>query len=243
MNDAPKKLKVLIAEDSAPTRNFIKSSMEKSFADIKVEEAVNGKEAQIKLDKGGFDLILCDWEMPYVTGEELLTWVRSNPVTVHIPFIMISVRIDRDSVLKAIHGGVNSYIVKPFTAESLVQKVMAAIQADKRRFPRFDVTGDIAFHFDGKIVRGTINDLSLGGIFSTIGRENHIPEILSQNIIDIKLEDAWEIDGLTGFIVRLQAAESFIDTQSVKVGVKFDDDLPVNIKQELQRVLDSFKPR
>ncbi len=128
-----KKLNVLIVDDVASMRKFVKYGLEKSFPDISVAEAANGKEAQAKLEKEEYDLVLCDWEMPYVNGEELLTWVRKHPILSKTPFIMVTSRSDKPSVLKAMHGGVDSYMIKPFTADGLAQKVMLLVDKADRK--------------------------------------------------------------------------------------------------------------
>jgi CheY-like chemotaxis protein len=70
-----------------------------------------------------FDLILCDWEMPKMTGEELLTWLRSEGTKKDTPFVMITSRGDKDHVVKALALKANNYIVKPFTNEKLTEVV------------------------------------------------------------------------------------------------------------------------
>ncbi|MBF0505359.1 MAG: response regulator [Nitrospirae bacterium] len=236
-----KKLKVLIADDTASMRKFVKYGLEKSFPSILVDEAVNGREAQAKLDHTEYDLVLCDWEMPDINGDKILEWVRSHPTINSTPFIMVTSRNDKESVMQAIQGGVNSYVVKPFSAESLAQKITAVIDHfDRREFQRFEVNGSVNLHFGDQAIRGKIIDVSMGGIFSTVGRKSPLPAIFEKVMVDIKLEISEKLGGIEGFVIRLQAAESFIDSENVKIAVKFMD-LPDQRKQELQRVMSSLK--
>ncbi|MGD0282170.1 MAG: response regulator [Dissulfurispiraceae bacterium] len=235
------KLKALIVDDVASMRKFLKFGLEKTFPQVSVDEAVNGKEAQAKLEKTEYDLVLCDWEMPLLNGEELLLWVRSHPTLKKTPFIMVSSRNDKPSVLKAMQEGVDSYVVKPFTAEALAQKVMALVsKADRREVERLEAHGSTNLHFSDKVARGSIMDVSLGGIFSMFSRGNHLPGIFEKVMVDIKLEDSHKMDGVEGFVIRIQAAEAFIDADQVKIAVKFMD-LPPDRKKVLEKILNSLK--
>lgn len=236
-----KNLRVLIAEDSASMRKFVKYGLEKSFQGITVDEAANGKEAQTKLDQTDYDLVLCDWEMPGLTGDEILHWVRAHPTLNSVPFIMVTSRSDKDSVLKAIQGGVNSYVVKPFSAEGLAQKITAVIDHfDRREFQRFEANGSVLFHFGGKVAGGKIVDISMGGIFGIFSRKNPLPQIFERVMADIELENLKKVSSIEGFVIRLQAAESFIDAENIKIAVKFVE-LPDDKKEELQQIMNALK--
>ncbi len=236
-----KKLKVLIVEDAASMRKFLKYGLEKSFPGILVDEAVNGREAQAKLEQTEYDLVLCDWEMPDINGDKILEWVRNHPTISGIPFIMVTSRNDKESVMKAIQSGANSYVVKPFSAESLAQKITAVIDHfDRREFQRFGANGDISLHCGGKVAAGSIIDISMGGLFGTFSRKHPLPAIFEKVLVEIKVENSEKLGGIEGFVIRLQAAESFIDAENVKIAVKFLD-LPDERKQELQQCLSSLK--
>ena len=71
-----------------------------------------------------FDLILCDWEMPEMSGLELLQWMRQQPQYEKVPFIMITSRGDKDHVVEAVKGGVSEYLGKPFSPEGLSNKII-----------------------------------------------------------------------------------------------------------------------
>jgi len=103
------KQRVLIIDDMASVRKFVKSGLEKNHTSMEIDEASNGKEAQSKLETESFDLIICDWEMPALKGIELLQWVRNHPTLGSTPFIMLTARNDKESVLQAIKEGANAY--------------------------------------------------------------------------------------------------------------------------------------
>jgi hypothetical protein len=74
-----------------------------------------------------FDLVLCDWEMPEMSGLELLTWCREQPHLKAMPFVMVTSRGDKENVVQAIQAGVSGYVSKPFTNEQLLNKVKQAL--------------------------------------------------------------------------------------------------------------------
>ena len=120
-------VKVLIVDDASFVRDMVKRSMRTYFPDAKVEEAVNGRKAQIMMSKSHFDLILCDWEMPEMSGLELLQWARQHEAYQKTPFVMVTSRGDRGHVVEAVQEGVSDYLSKPFSPEMLAQKVVKQI--------------------------------------------------------------------------------------------------------------------
>ncbi|MEW5744513.1 MAG: response regulator [Nitrospirota bacterium] len=236
-----KKLRLLMVEDAASMRKFAKYGLEKSFPSIRIDEATNGKEAQAKLEQAEYDLILCDWEMPEVQGDELLEWVRHHPNLSGTPFIMVTSRNDKQSVMKAIELGANSYVVKPFTAESLARKITTVIDRfDRREHERYEASGSLTFHFRDHVARGNLIDISLGGLLSVFSRSNELPSIFEKVTMDLQLENSPKSNGIEGFVIRIQAAEAFIDADRVKFAVKFLDMSPEK-KKELQAVLNSLR--
>ena len=106
--------------------------MRSQFPGIQLEEAVNGRKAQQIIAAQSFDLILCDWEMPEMSGLELLSWFRQQAEYKTVPFIMVTSRGDKDNVVQAIQAGVSDYIGKPFTQEQLITKVTKALSRSGR---------------------------------------------------------------------------------------------------------------
>ena len=121
------KVKVLVVDDAPFIRDLVKKCLRNAFPGIQSEDAVNGRKAQAILMKETYDLILCDWEMPEMSGLELLTWCRQQESLKLVPFIMVTSRGDKENVVQAIHAGVSDYIGKPFTNEQLLTKVKKAL--------------------------------------------------------------------------------------------------------------------
>jgi CheY-like chemotaxis protein len=121
------KISVLVVDDAAFIRDLVKKCLRNYFPGIRTEDAINGKKAQALLAKEAFDLVLCDWEMPEMSGLELLTWCREQDNLKTMPFVMVTSRGDKENVVQAIQAGVSGYVSKPFTNEQLLTKVKQAL--------------------------------------------------------------------------------------------------------------------
>ncbi|OMQ35822.1 response regulator [Pseudomonas putida] len=121
------KVSVLVVDDAAFIRDLVKKCLRNYFPGMRIEDAVNGRKAQSLLAREAFDLVLCDWEMPEMSGLELLTWCREQDNLKGMPFVMVTSRGDKDNVVQAIQAGVSGYVSKPFTNEQLITKVKQAL--------------------------------------------------------------------------------------------------------------------
>ncbi|WP_434708991.1 response regulator [Pseudomonas sp. R1-1] len=121
------KISVLVVDDASFIRDLVKKCLRNYFPGIRTEDAVNGKKAQAMLAREAFDLVLCDWEMPEMSGLELLTWCREQDNLKTMPFVMVTSRGDKENVVQAIQAGVSGYVSKPFTNEQLLTKVKQAL--------------------------------------------------------------------------------------------------------------------
>lgn len=121
------KVSVLVVDDATFIRDLVKKGLRDHFPGIQIEEAVNGRKAQQMLTRHAVDLILCDWEMPEMSGLELLSWCREQDSLKIVPFIMVTSRGDKENVVQAIQAGVSDFIGKPFSSEQLTTKVKKAL--------------------------------------------------------------------------------------------------------------------
>jgi two-component system chemotaxis response regulator CheY len=116
------KMKILVIDDFSTMRRIVKNIL-KQLGFENIEEAEDGAQAYSKLQKGGFGFVVSDWNMPNMDGIELLKKVRSDPALKETPFLMVTAEAEKEKVVEAIKSGVNNYIVKPFTAEVLKEKM------------------------------------------------------------------------------------------------------------------------
>lgn len=117
-----KRMKILVVDDFSTMRRIIRNLLrELGFENI--SEADDGSTALPALRRGGFDLLITDWNMPGMTGLELLEGVRSDPELATLPVLMVTAEAKREQIIAAAQAGVNGYIVKPFTASTLKEKL------------------------------------------------------------------------------------------------------------------------
>jgi len=122
LNDLPKNTKILVVDDFSTMRRIVRNVLSQlGFSNI--VEAEDGREALGKLKEGGFGFIVSDWNMPNMMGIDLLKAVRSDPAYKAIPFLMVTAESQKENVMEAVHAGVSNYIVKPFTPETMEQKM------------------------------------------------------------------------------------------------------------------------
>lgn len=123
MNTVDKKMHILVVDDFASMRQIIRKTLV-SLGFENISEAAGAVDAVRKIQEGeDFQFIISDWNMPNMTGLEFLTYVRSSEKMKKVPFLMITAEAQKENIIQAAKAGVSQYIVKPFTAESLQQKL------------------------------------------------------------------------------------------------------------------------
>lgn len=116
-------VKVLVVDDATFVRDLVKRTLRHMIPDLELLEAPDGSRAMSLIKSKHPDLILSDWEMPGMSGDELLRWMRQQPEFAETPFVMITSRGDRNHVMEAVSAGVSDYLSKPFTADELTRKI------------------------------------------------------------------------------------------------------------------------
>lgn len=124
-------VKILVVDDFATMRQIVKKSLI-ALGYNNISEAVDGQDALAKLEKDQFGFIISDWNMPNMMGIDFLKAVRAHERFKSIPFLMVTAEAKRENVIAAAQAGVSQYIVKPFTVDSLQEK-MTAIFAKKTK--------------------------------------------------------------------------------------------------------------
>ncbi|MCW7753831.1 chemotaxis response regulator CheY [Desulfobotulus sp. H1] len=115
-------IKILCVDDFATMRRILKNIL-KQLGFTNITEADDGTTALEELKKGHFDLIISDWNMPKMSGLELLKAVRAMDDYKNIPFLMVTAEAQKQNVVEAVQAGVSNYVVKPFTAEAIAEKI------------------------------------------------------------------------------------------------------------------------
>ncbi|MBU0682231.1 MAG: response regulator [Proteobacteria bacterium] len=115
-------MKVLIVDDFATMRRIVKNILTQ-LGYKNIIEADDGSTAVEVLKNQKVDMIISDWNMPKMTGLELLKHVRADATLANTPFIMVTAEAQQDNIILAVKAKVSQYIVKPFTAETLGEKI------------------------------------------------------------------------------------------------------------------------
>ncbi len=121
-------MKFLVVDDYSTMRRIIKNLLH-DLGYANVTEADDGNTALPMLKKGGFDFLITDWNMPGMAGLDLLKAVRADDVLKAMPVLMLTAEAKREQIVEAAQAGVNGYVIKPFTAATLKEKIDKILQA------------------------------------------------------------------------------------------------------------------
>jgi two-component system chemotaxis response regulator CheY len=115
-------MKILVVDDMTTMRRIVKNIL-KQLGFANVEEAENGQEALQKLRAEPFGFVVSDWNMPVMTGIDMLRAIRADPQLKSLPVLMVTAEAQQANLVEAVQAGVSNYIVKPFTAETMQEKL------------------------------------------------------------------------------------------------------------------------
>ena len=119
---AHKNMSILVVDDFPTMRRIVRSLL-KELGFENVEEAEDGQEALTKLRAGGFEFVVSDWNMPNLDGLEMLKEIRQDPKLSSLPVLMVTAEAKKENIIAAAQAGANGYVVKPFTAATLEEKL------------------------------------------------------------------------------------------------------------------------
>lgn len=117
-----KNMKILIVDDFSTMRRIIKNLL-RDLGFTNTHEADDGNTALPMLKSSDYDLLITDWNMPGMTGIDLLRAVRADDKLKTLPVLMVTAEAKREQIIEAAQAGVNGYVVKPFTAQALKEKI------------------------------------------------------------------------------------------------------------------------
>ncbi len=115
-------MKILVVDDFSTMRRIVKNLL-RDLGFTKIDEADDGNTALPMLRSGKFDFLVTDWNMPGMTGIDLLKAVRADENLASLPVLMVTAESKREQIIEAAQAGVNGYVVKPFTAGTLEEKI------------------------------------------------------------------------------------------------------------------------
>ncbi len=121
-------MKFLVVDDFSTMRRIVRNLLkELGFTDV--QEAEDGVDALNKLRGGDFNFVVSDWNMPNMTGIDLLRAIRADASLKHLPVLMVTAEAKRENIIGAAQAGASGYVVKPFTSATLDEKLNKIFQA------------------------------------------------------------------------------------------------------------------
>ena len=121
-------LRFLVVDDFSTMRRIVKNLLQE-LGYPNVQEADDGQTALPMLKTGNFDIVITDWNMPQMPGLDLLKAVRADAALKHLPVLMVTAEAKREQIVEAAQAGVSGYVIKPFTAQTLSEKLNKILQA------------------------------------------------------------------------------------------------------------------
>lgn len=119
-------MRFLVVDDSTTMRRIIINTLNKvGYQDC--SEASNGREGIERLTTSGADMVITDWNMPEMSGIEFIRAIRATASMKHLPVLMVTTNAAKDDIVEALRAGINSYVVKPFTPETIREKIEAML--------------------------------------------------------------------------------------------------------------------
>ncbi len=115
-------MKFLVVDDFSTMRRIVRGLL-KELGFLNVDEAEDGVVALAKLKSEAFDFVVSDWNMPNMTGIELLRAIRADAALAHLPVLMVTAEAKKENIIEAAKAGASGYVVKPFTAATLDEKL------------------------------------------------------------------------------------------------------------------------
>ena len=115
-------MKILVVDDMSTMRRIVKNIL-KQLGFNNLEEAENGQDALTKLKADSYGFVVSDWNMPVMMGIDMLRAIRADEKLKKIPVLMVTAEAQKENLMEAVQAGVSNYVVKPFTAETMQEKI------------------------------------------------------------------------------------------------------------------------
>lgn len=272
-------IKFLVIDDTTLSRTNIKKALQHNFVGSTVEHLGDAKKARSYLKNNRFDMVLCEWELPDMSGMELLRWMRGEPNYRDMPFVMLSSQEGNVYAEQALNAGANGFLEKPFTPDAIEKLVAKILEAEgkldrakrlAKRKGAFDSAGALGAvavsssekaaapakpasrpavtkapekQKTQKVTKGQarllfsdcdeqclLRDIDLNIMNGVIKNTENLPRILEPVSVIILQADGKEVTSLSGFVMSLEAAEKKIDSDFIKVDVRFAENEPNKIE-------------
>ena len=122
-----KNMKILVVDDFPTMRRIVRNLL-KELGFSNVDEAEDGAAGLARLRGGGFEFVISDWNMPNLDGLEMLKQIRGDAALAHLPVLMVTAESKKENIIAAAQAGASGYVVKPFTAATLDEKLQKILE-------------------------------------------------------------------------------------------------------------------
>jgi two-component system chemotaxis response regulator CheY len=122
-----KNMKILVVDDFPTMRRIVRNLL-KELGFSNVDEAEDGAAGLARLRGGGFEFVISDWNMPNLDGLEMLKQIRGDATLAHLPVLMVTAESKKENIIAAAQAGASGYVVKPFTAATLDEKLSKILE-------------------------------------------------------------------------------------------------------------------
>jgi two-component system chemotaxis response regulator CheY len=122
-----RKMKILVVDDFSTMRRIVRNLLKESGY-VNIDEAEDGAAALARLRTGRYDFVISDWNMPVLDGLSMLQEIRADASLSRLPVLMVTAEAKRENVIAAAQAGANGYVVKPFTAATLEEKMTSILE-------------------------------------------------------------------------------------------------------------------
>jgi two-component system chemotaxis response regulator CheY len=226
-----KTLSYLVVDDNLSIRNLVSATLTNKVGAKHVQTAGNGAQALKIIQQEKIDIVISDWEMPIMDGKELLNELRGSEKYKRLPFIMMTTKGGKESVVEAIQSGVTHYMVKPFSVEKLEDTIRKSWNsATQRRSARVSNLPEhqVVVQMDEQFVSGQIGDISMSGTMLELPFDPVLHLFKEGKLLINVVMSAHEsirITGLVGHIIRMDTdIDCLKDKSRCRVAIHFDED-------------------
>jgi two-component system chemotaxis response regulator CheY len=236
----------LVVDDSPTIKMLVKRVLENKIGAKIIHMAGDGREALDILKKEKVDFILSDWEMPHVSGDELLFQVRQNADWKNIPFIMMTSHGGKDFIMTAVQSGVTHYLVKPFTAGEMEDRIRKSWNAAaKRRSDRFSALPPhhLVVKNQNKSFQANLMDISKTGCLLRMEYSDEL-KLFGQYELSVEFETpehnkTFAVNPISGVFMRLEndSGNIYAASRLCQVAVYFN---PRNMDKRTEEKLDEL---
>jgi two-component system, chemotaxis family, chemotaxis protein CheY len=207
----------LVVDDSKVVRTKVRTVLKNEIGAKNIFEASDGTEAMKILQLNKINMIISDWNMPSLSGEELLYSVRNNKEWCNIPFIMMTAYGERDFIMTAIQNGVSDYIIKPFTSAELEDKIRKLWNiAEMQKEERYNLlpVHNLTINCEDTVLKAQLININRTGALIRLKYDENL-NLFKRYKLSLKVampneNDDLVINPIYGIAVRLEAEDCFV---------------------------------